>query len=328
MRSRTLILIGRRVPAIGRWLLAFGLGLWSGGLAFGGGSHEILVNPSFDQMLSGSTTDPLGWTSNEGFVPAVGGCCSSQGDSVPAVSNGNLNFGNSSSAVVSQAVSVSEVVPLTSDFYLGYWVQKNQQEGEYWVLADFLDVNGSSLATVRYPTTGTAVAPNDATLQSLSLSRSLVARFDDIKTVRVSLFGKQTSYIWYGHYGPSFSSVSLVSSQVPPSPVSGLLAYGGDSSVFLKWAAPLSTSTVPSDYIIEYSVNGGSSWLTFQDGVSTALSATVSELVNGTTYQFRVLAVNSVGISDASNTATARASSARPPSPVSAPSSRAKQDRA
>ena len=310
MRSRTLILIGRRVPAIGRWLLAFGLGLWSGGLAFGGGSHEILVNPSFDQMLSGSTTDPLGWTSNEGFVPAVGGCCSSQGDSVPAVSNGNLNFGNSSSAVVSQAVSVSEVVPLTSDFYLGYWVQKNQQEGKYWVLADFLDVNGSSLATVRYPTTGTAVAPNDATLQSLSLSRSLVARFDDIKTVRVSLFGKQTSYIWYGHYGPSFSSVSLVSSQVPPSPVSGLVANGGDSSVILKWAAPLSTSTVPSDYIIEYSVNGGSSWLTFQDGVSTALSATVSELVNGTTYQFRVLAVNSVGISDASNTATARANSA------------------
>ena len=310
MRSRTLILIGRRVPAIGRWLLAFGLGLWSGGLAFGGGSHEILVNPSFDQMLPGSATDPAGWTSNEGFVPAVGGCCSSQGDSVPAVSNGNLNFGNSSSAVVSQAVSVSEVVPLTSDFYLGYWVQKNQQEGEYWVLAEFLDINGSSLATVRYPATGTAVAPNVATLQSLSLSRSAVARFDAIKTVRVSLFGKQTSYIWYGHYGPSFSSVSLVSSQVPPSPVSGLVATGSDASVTLSWSAPLSTSTVPSDYIIEYSANGGSSWQTFQDAVSTALSATVSGLVNGTTYQFRVLAVNSVGISAASNTATARANSA------------------
>ena len=87
----------KALTAMRSWLLgmarcglALGLAHGSSSVAWGGGSDEMLVNPSFDQLLSGSTTDPMGWISSEGFVPAVGGCCSDQGDSQPGVSNGNL----------------------------------------------------------------------------------------------------------------------------------------------------------------------------------------------------------------------------------------------
>ena len=296
------------ILGVARSGVVLGLAIGTCSVAWGGGSYEMLVNPSFDQLLSGSTTDPMGWISNEGFVPAVGGCCSDQGDSKPGVSNGNLNFGNSSTVVVSQEVSLSAVVPQTSEFYLSYGVQKNQQDGQYWVLAEFLDASGSSVATLRYPASGTAVAPSSATVQSLSLGRSASARFGEINKVRVSLFGKQTSYIWYGHYGPAFSSVSLVASQVPPVGVTGLVATGGNASVTLSWAAPPTTSTVPSDYVIDYSADGGTTWLTFQDQVSTATSATVTGLANGALYQFRVSAMNAMGTSVPSVVATAKPS--------------------
>lgn len=68
----------------------------------------------------------------------------------------------------------------------------------------------------------------------------------------------------------------------------------GDGQVELTWTAPTGGST-PTDYIVQYSSNGGSSWTTFSDGVSSATAATVTGLTNGTGYIFRVQAVNILG---------------------------------
>lgn len=68
----------------------------------------------------------------------------------------------------------------------------------------------------------------------------------------------------------------------------------GDGEVELTWTAPTGGST-PTDYIIQYSSDGGASWTTFSDGVSTATAATVTGLTNGTGYIFRIIAVNALG---------------------------------
>jgi hypothetical protein len=88
-----------------------------------------------------------------------------------------------------------------------------------------------------------------------------------------------------------------------PSAPAGVL---GDEQVELTWTAPTGGSTV-TDYIVQYSSNAGSTWTTFSDGVSTATSATVTGLTNGTGYIFRIIAVNALGespVGSASGTLT------------------------
>lgn len=68
----------------------------------------------------------------------------------------------------------------------------------------------------------------------------------------------------------------------------------GNGQVELTWTAPTGGLT-PTDYEVQYSSNAGSTWTTFSDGVSSATSATVTGLTNGTGYIFRVRAINALG---------------------------------
>ena len=78
-----------------------------------------------------------------------------------------------------------------------------------------------------------------------------------------------------------------------PTSVSGT---SGNAQVALTWSAPASTGGAAiTDYVVEYSSNSGSSWSTFADGTSSSTGATVTGLVNSTSYLFRVSATNAAG---------------------------------
>ena len=81
---------------------------------------------------------------------------------------------------------------------------------------------------------------------------------------------------------------------LPPAPsVSALSA--GDSVLNISWVAPTVLAQTPiTDYKVEYSYDGGASWVPFTRSVSTATTFT-SSVVNGTTYYIHVAAVNGVG---------------------------------
>jgi predicted phage tail protein len=83
---------------------------------------------------------------------------------------------------------------------------------------------------------------------------------------------------------------------VPTAPRS-LTATEGNRSATLTWLAPpsLITGAPISDYIVQRSADGGRTWRTINDGVSTARAVTVGGLTNGHRYRFRVAAVNNVG---------------------------------
>src|SRR6185437_7540389 len=98
----------------------------------------------------------------------------------------------------------------------------------------------------------------------------------------------------------------------------------GDSQVSLSWTAPSTGGSAITDYVMQFSSNGGSTWLTFSDAVSTATTTTVTGLTNGTAYVFRVAAVNVVGtgaFSAASASETPRTTPSAPTIDAITPSS-------
>jgi hypothetical protein len=103
-------------------------------------------------------------------------------------------------------------------------------------------------------------------------------------------------------------TVSATAGGPPPAPT-GLTtavvpaAGAGSGQVKLTWTAPTAGSAI-TDYVIEYSTDG-LTWTTANDGVSSATTATVSNLVNFTSYQFRVATKNAYGAGERSAVVTA-----------------------
>jgi hypothetical protein len=94
-----------------------------------------------------------------------------------------------------------------------------------------------------------------------------------------------------------FSAISTaVSPYSRASAPLNLNASARDGRVDLTWTIPSSLGSGSlTDYSVQFSANGGTTWTTFNDGTRTATSATVTGLTNGTGYVFRVAAVTSVG---------------------------------
>ena len=92
-----------------------------------------------------------------------------------------------------------------------------------------------------------------------------------------------------------------------PNAPTNLGAVADSGQVSLSWSRGVLRNEAPtSDFLIQYSSNGGNTWTTFSHAVSTENSITVTGLSNGTDYLFRVSAVNLFGASSPSLTVAAR----------------------
>jgi titin len=97
------------------------------------------------------------------------------------------------------------------------------------------------------------------------------------------------------YYAPTTATVPL-----------GLLLAPGSGQVRLTWNAPASDGHTPvTDYSVQYKASSSGSWIPFLDGVTGATYALIPGLANGSSYDFRVAAVNSVGTGSYTTTATA-----------------------
>lgn len=120
-----------------------------------------------------------------------------------------------------------------------------------------------------------------------------------------------------------FGAASAASTSVTPNPTpaasSTLTVTGaGSSTVTLNWTAVVSSPAV-SDYLVEYSTDGGVTWSTYNDGTSTTTSATLTGLTVGQNYNFRVSAVNSVGVGTPSGSSASVAVATVPATPSVTP---------
>jgi hypothetical protein len=83
---------------------------------------------------------------------------------------------------------------------------------------------------------------------------------------------------------------------LPSSPVVTLKSVTATGAV-LNWVAPANGGAKISDYKVEYSTDGGNTWLTVSKSASTSTSLTLKNLKTKTSYLLRVSAKNSVGYS-------------------------------
>ena len=116
----------------------------------------------------------------------------------------------------------------------------------------------------------------------------------------------------------SAASASVTPNTTPAQPTGITVTGNGSNAVTLSWSPSVSASPV-TDYVIEYSPDGGATWLTFNDGVSTATTANVTGLTAGVSYSFRVTAVSAAGNSTSSSASTSVTSASSPSSVAVAP---------
>ena len=117
--------------------------------------------------------------------------------------------------------------------------------------------------------------------------------------------------------GATYALSSPVTPRTTPSAPQNLSATQGNQVIDLEWDAPASNGgSAISDYKVEYSSNSGSTWSVFARTASSATSQTVSGLINGSQYLFRVSAINEAGTSVAT-TSVAATPSTTPSAPTS-----------
>jgi hypothetical protein len=87
-----------------------------------------------------------------------------------------------------------------------------------------------------------------------------------------------------------------------PSAPTGLTAIGAGTSVVLGWADANPTAALVSTFNVQYSKDSGRTWLDFIHSPSTTPGITVTGLITGNKYLFRVAAVNPSGLSEYSST--------------------------
>jgi hypothetical protein len=150
-------------------------------------------------------------------------------------------------------------------------------------------------------------ANEETSLTAASPATILDTEIDNDEKLRVFVDGigsnARNAFVWL----IGTRVVANIGDTVPGIPVN-FTATPGNTQVVLDWDAPSSNGgQAITDYVVQFKLTSEpTTWTTFTDGVSaTAGPVTVTGLVNGNSYDFRVAAVNSIGQGSFTTTAVA-----------------------
>ncbi|MBV9487784.1 MAG: fibronectin type III domain-containing protein [Frankiaceae bacterium] len=100
-----------------------------------------------------------------------------------------------------------------------------------------------------------------------------------------------------GGYSAKSAAYTPTSGATAPGKPTGVSGIAGNTKVMLSWTAPASDGgSAIQGYHVQYSYNGGTSWINGSSAfyTSTATTQDITGLTNGTAYIFRVAAINDV----------------------------------
>jgi len=163
--------------------------------------------------------------------------------------------------------------------------------------------NSSVALTWGLPASTGGAAITDYVIQRSRDAITWTTTTDPITTRRTASVSGLTNGITYkfriaaknklGH-GAWSTTVAAAPATTPSAPTTAV-ATGKNSAIALTWGPPASTGgAAVTDYVIQLSANGNS-WTTVVDPITPTRTATITELTNGTAYQFRIAARNRTG---------------------------------
>lgn len=159
--------------------------------------------------------------------------------------------------------------------------------------SDYVFMSGTSMASPHVAGVAALYLQTNPTATPATVTSTLLAA----STSNVVLDAGTASpnrLIYSGSFAPAPATT--------PSAPSISSALSGNESVSLTWKAPVSNGGAAiTSYLVQYSTNG-TEW---QSVSTSGTSVVVSSLTNGTSYSFRVSAINSVGTGTASAVVTA-----------------------
>jgi len=103
-----------------------------------------------------------------------------------------------------------------------------------------------------------------------------------------------------GYAAQSITSTQTIAvvANAPATPTALTSSSVTATSAVIRWTAPTDTGgSAITDYKVEYSSDGGSTWTVFTHAASTATSITVTGLTTATSYKIRVSTKNAIGFS-------------------------------
>lgn len=131
----------------------------------------------------------------------------------------------------------------------------------------------------------------------------------------ILIFGFLFCIFIFHHFGFTYAAdinATITTGVFVPTVPLNLAVTVGEESLTLVWSPPYSDGgSSITDYVIEYKLTSGGVWGVFSDDVSTSTTVVVTSIMNDTSYDFRVSAVNAIGQGSSSSEV-----SATPGSPV------------
>ncbi len=166
----------------------------------------------------------------------------------------------------------------------------------------------ASLAAFNLEVLGASVPPDTTAPQVFGVvngevyDTTVVPTFNEgLATLNGLPFTSGTSIAAIGNYelvvtdtAGNSTVVDFAIASLPQAPT-GLRGIPGNKQVNLTWQVPNSGGLPITNYVIEYSADGGQNWINTQRDSLTTTRAVLIGLDNNRPYQFRVAAVNAFG---------------------------------